>query len=61
MGCSELPHLCCLPSDDVSQVNEWARQKQHKFKVTGIMVTHRIDYTNFGDYTDSVLLDALTN
>jgi hypothetical protein len=45
----------------VSQVNEWARQKQHKFKVTGIMVTHRIDYTNFGDYTDSVLLDALTN
>lgn len=58
--CNEVLTPVHLP-DIVLQVNKWARQKQHKFKVTGIMVTHRINYTNFGDYTDSVLLDALTN
>eukprot|EP00878_Enallax_costatus_P030767 GHUV01033555.1.p1 GENE.GHUV01033555.1~~GHUV01033555.1.p1 ORF type:complete len:393 (+),score=89.07 GHUV01033555.1:1071-2249(+) len=43
------------------KINDFSRSKGHKLKVTGVMVTRRIDYLGQGDFTDQVIMDAMTS
>jgi hypothetical protein len=43
------------------QINSWTRSKEHKFKVTGIMVSRYVRYNGEGDFTDSVLLNTMAD
>lgn len=51
--CMHLLGVCCV------QIDSWARTNEHKFKVTGIMVTRRVDYHSQGGLTDTLLLDSM--
>uniref|UniRef100_A0A383WNE5 SGNH hydrolase-type esterase domain-containing protein n=1 Tax=Tetradesmus obliquus TaxID=3088 RepID=A0A383WNE5_TETOB len=41
------------------KINPWTRSKDHKFKVTGVMVSRYVHYSGEGDFTDTVLLNTM--
>jgi hypothetical protein len=49
--------VCCW----LLQINPWAGSKDHKFKVTGVMVSRYVHYSGEGDFTDTVLLNTLAD
>jgi hypothetical protein len=43
------------------QLNPWSRSRDHKFKVTGVMVSRYVQYTGEGDFTNTVLLNTMAD